>query len=298
MCRFGSGRSVGGMKNIIAILTAVAVLALAAPAGAMPIDNYRSVPSDDSLDHRPRALPFVRRGDLGGDRHRRARVRRRGRRRTAGSHAAPAERLVTAVGVDPGVYERWLGEATELMLDQAGVGPGSRVLDVAAGAGGQTLMAARRTGPGGILLATDIAEPLVERVRLNAIAEGVSHVYATVADAERLDFDPGAFDAAICRLGLMFLPDVGAALRGIRTALRLGGRFSAVVYAEPEHNPVIAAITATHEPFSLSEPGVLRAALEDAGFVDVEVEPVDAPLPLPDDVHAPCRLLVAGGRRG
>jgi hypothetical protein len=46
MCRFGSGRSVGGMKTLISILIAVAVLAVAAPAGAMPIDNYRSIPSD------------------------------------------------------------------------------------------------------------------------------------------------------------------------------------------------------------------------------------------------------------
>jgi SAM-dependent methyltransferase len=221
------------------------------------------------------------------------------------------------------LLEHWLRDATELMLDQAGVGPGSRVLDVAAGAGGQTLMAARRTGPDGILLATDIAELLVERVRANAIAEGISHVYATVADAEELEFDPGAFDAAICRLGLMYLPDVATALRGIRVALRPGGRFSAVVFAEPEHNPLLAAIApaAPDEPgpFSLSAPGVLVAALSDAGFTDVEAEHVDAPLRLataadavallgeveadlddfedPDGFHGPCRLLVAGGRR-
>jgi ubiquinone/menaquinone biosynthesis C-methylase UbiE len=184
---------------------------------------------------------------------------------------------VTAVGADPGVYEAWLGEATELMLDQAGVGPGSRVLDVAAGAGGQTLTAARRTGPEGILLATDISEPLVDRVRAGAIAEAASHVYAVVADASALDCKPGSFDAAICRLGLMHLPDVPAALRGIRVALRPGGRFSAVVYDEPGHD--------------------LRAVLEDAGFADVEVEHVDAPLRLHDDLCVPFRLLVGGGRR-
>ena len=204
---------------------------------------------------------------------------------------------MTAVGADPGVYEAWLGEATELMLDQAGVGPGSRVLDVAAGAGGQTLTAARRTGPDGILLATDISEPLVERVRAGALAQEVSHVYAAVADAAALDFIPGAFDAAICRLGLMHLPDVAGALRGIRLALRLGGRFSAIVYDEPEHNPVLVSISGTDDPFRLSPPGVLQTVLEAAGFVDVEVEGVDAPLHLPDDVCVPFRLLVGGGRR-
>ena len=48
--------------------------------------------------------------------------------------------------------EEWLGEATELMLDLARIGEGSRVLDVAAGAGGQTLAAARRVGPNGSVL--------------------------------------------------------------------------------------------------------------------------------------------------
>ena len=46
--------------------------------------------------------------------------------------------------------ERWLGAATELMLDRAGIGPGARVLDLAAGAGGQTIAAARRVGQPGI----------------------------------------------------------------------------------------------------------------------------------------------------
>src|SRR4051812_49809016 len=53
--------------------------------------------------------------------------------------------------------EAWLGEATEAMLDMAGVVPAARVLDVAAGAGGQTLAAARRGGPGGPGPATGIS---------------------------------------------------------------------------------------------------------------------------------------------
>lgn len=224
---------------------------------------------------------------------------------------------MTTVGFDPALYkatqreqwdraaaawdgwgpllERWLGEATELMLDQAGVAPGSRVLDVAAGAGGQTLAAAARTGHGGLVLGTDIAAGLVDRLRVNALLRGARQVYAAVADAEHLDADPGAFDAAICRLGLMFLPDVHEALRGIRVALRPGGRLSAVVYAEPEHNAFFAIPLAVIRrraelpepfpgqpgPFSLAQPGVLEAAFGAAGFVDVEVERVDAPLRMP-----------------
>ena len=56
---------------------------------------------------------------------------------------------------------RWLGPATEAMLDAAGVVPGARVLDVAAGAGEQTLVAARRAGPAGHVLATDISPTIL-----------------------------------------------------------------------------------------------------------------------------------------
>jgi SAM-dependent methyltransferase len=220
---------------------------------------------------------------------------------------------------DPFV-ERWLGQATELMLDQAGVAAGSRVLDVAAGAGGQTLAAAARTGSDGLVLGTDIEPELIDRLRVNALLDGARQVYGAVADAERLDVEPGAFDAAICRLGLMFLPDVHEALHGIRTALRPGGRLSAIVYEE-----LPPPFSRRLGPFSLARPDVLEAAFAAAGFVDVEVESVDAPLRLPsaaecarflretldvvateadlrafeaaDGFSAPCRLLVAGGRR-
>src|SRR5690349_18988293 len=58
--------------------------------------------------------------------------------------------------------EEWLGPATEVMLDMAGVRTGSRVLDVAAGAGGQTLAAARRAGVKGRVVATDISARILE----------------------------------------------------------------------------------------------------------------------------------------
>ena len=64
--------------------------------------------------------------------------------------------------------EEWLGPATELMMDMAGVRQGSRVLDVAAGARGQTLRAAIRVGPHGSVLATDIAPRLLRFIGENA----------------------------------------------------------------------------------------------------------------------------------
>lgn len=59
------------------------------------------------------------------------------------------------------LLREWLGPATERMLDMAGVRPGSRVLDVAAGAGDQTLQAAERVGTRGQILATDISPTIL-----------------------------------------------------------------------------------------------------------------------------------------
>src|SRR4051794_39942085 len=68
--------------------------------------------------------------------------------------------------------ERWLGPATEVMLDLAGVGRDARVLDIAAGSGGQTLAAARRVGPAGRVLATDVAPAILDFADANARAAG------------------------------------------------------------------------------------------------------------------------------
>src|SRR5688500_8543169 len=72
--------------------------------------------------------------------------------------------------------ETWLGPATERMLDAAGIGVGDRVLDVAAGAGGQTLAAARRVGPDGHVLATDISPTILEYAAKAATDAGLGNV--------------------------------------------------------------------------------------------------------------------------
>ena len=190
----------------------------------------------------------------------------------------------------------WLDEATELMLDLVGVAPGGSVLDVAAGAGGQSLAAARRVGPGGRVLATDISPAILEYAGRRAAAAGLLNVATREVDGEDLGVEPGRYDAVISRLGLIYFPDRAGALAGMREALRPGGRVGAIVYAAADVNgffSVPVSIIRRHAelpppapgqpgPFSLSGPGVLAAALGEAGFTDVVVEEVDAPLRLPN----------------
>jgi SAM-dependent methyltransferase len=188
--------------------------------------------------------------------------------------------------------EQWLGPATELMLDQARIGPGARVLDLAAGAGGQSIAAARRVGPSGSVLATDISPAILTYAAEAAEAAGLTNIEVREMDGEELDLDDRGFDAVISRVGLIYFPDQQRALREIHRVLRPGGRLSAIVYSTAERNaffsiPVtiirrIAGLPAPAPglpgPFSLGGPGVLESAYTTAGFEAVDVCPLDAPV--------------------
>ncbi len=191
--------------------------------------------------------------------------------------------------------EAWLGEATKRMLDAADVTTGSRVLDVAAGAGGQSLAAARRTGPRGSVVATDISPTILTYAAKSAAEAGLTNIETLEADGEALDALPAAsFDSVICRVGLIYFPDQQQALSGMHRALRDGGRIAAIVYSTPDRNEFFSIPVSIIRdraqlpppqpgqpgPFSLGGPGVLHAALTQAGFSDVTVVAVPSPLRL------------------
>jgi SAM-dependent methyltransferase len=191
--------------------------------------------------------------------------------------------------------EDWLGPATECMLDYARITTGSRVLDVAAGAGGQTVAAARRVGPAGRVLATDIAPAILAYAEARSRRAGHTNVATAEMDGENLDVPAGSFEAVISRVGLIYFPDRHAALTSVLRALAPGGRVAAVSYSTPERNGFfsmpIAVIRAHAQlppplpgqpgPFSLGTQDVAEQALRDAGFVDVESMLVPCPLRLP-----------------
>jgi SAM-dependent methyltransferase len=188
--------------------------------------------------------------------------------------------------------QQWLGPATELMLDMAGVKPGSQVLDVAAGAGDQTLEAARRVGPGGFVLATDISPKILGLALENARNKGLENVRTRVLDGENLDVRTASFDAVISRVGLIYFPDQQKALLGMRKALKPGARLGAIVYSTADKNQFFSVPVSIIRrraslpppapgqpgPFSLGGDGVLRDALARAGFQDIQEQRVPAPL--------------------
>jgi len=190
---------------------------------------------------------------------------------------------------------RWLGPATEMMLDMTHVQTGGRVLDVAAGAGGQTMAAARRVGPTGYVLATDLSPAILRHTAANARLAGFGHVETLVQDGEELaGIKATSFHAVISRVGLIYFPDQHKALAGMRHQLREGGRVGAITYASAAQNGFFsipvgiirrraalpAPLPGQPGPFSLGDPDVLAKRLSDAGFKDVRVERIAAPVRL------------------
>jgi SAM-dependent methyltransferase len=194
----------------------------------------------------------------------------------------------------------WLHQATHAMCSMAGVVAGARVLDVAAGSGDQTLAIARQVGAQGHVLATDLSPAIMALARDNAARAGLAHVEVRVADGEDLGVPEASFDAAVCRLGLMFFPDPLKGLREMHRALRPGGGVCTVVFSRPEKNPCITILLSTalkhaglpaRDPFSpgsllsLSQPGRIDALFRSAGFQDVATTALDAVFRLPTADH-------------
>lgn len=186
----------------------------------------------------------------------------------------------------------WLEPVTRAMMDAARIAPGHRVLDVAAGAGEPSVTIARRVGAGGSVLATDISPAILELAACHAAGARVENVQTRVMDGEALDLPESSFDAAVSRLGVIYLPDRVEALRQIRRVLRPGARVAIVGITSPAANPFSAVTMGVlgpraklpppppggPGPFSMGSEAAMRGPLEEAGFADVAVEVVDAPL--------------------
>ncbi len=191
---------------------------------------------------------------------------------------------------------QWLDEATETMLDLAGISAGDRVLDIAAGAGEQTLRVARRVGPTGSVLATDVAPDLLDVAAADARAAGLGWVDTRELDGEDVDTLPEtSFHAVVSRVGLIYFPTSSASCGGcVRCCAREAGCpssstrprkpnefFSIPVSLIRARAALPPPLPGQPGPFSLGAPGVLAGALAAAGFTDVEVASVPSPVRLP-----------------
>lgn len=178
------------------------------------------------------------------------------------------------------------GAATWQMLAAADLQLGDQVLDIAAGTGDQSRLAARLVGPAGSVLATDISQEMLAVAARRAEQEGLSTVTTCAMNAEHLDLPENWYDAVISRFGLMLIPNLQQALAEIRRVLKPGGRLAALVWSKPERNPlfileeaILATCRATEEEkepqadvFSLADAAFFGSRLQQAGFQQVQVQ--------------------------
>jgi ubiquinone/menaquinone biosynthesis C-methylase UbiE len=190
---------------------------------------------------------------------------------------------------------KWLGKATDIMLEMAGVTTGSRILDVAAGAGEQSVTAAKKAGPTGYVLTTDISPNLLEFARKMAETAGVNNIETEIMDGENLTVADNSFDVVISRIGLIYFPDQQKALKEMLRVLKPGGRVAAIVYSIPEKNKFFSIpvsiirsraklpppLPGQPGPFSLGSEGVIEKAFANAGFKDISSVLVESPVLLP-----------------
>jgi SAM-dependent methyltransferase len=200
-------------------------------------------------------------------------------------------------------------DATDVLLDMAAVEPGMRVLDLACGAGSQSIQAARRVGPHGTGVATAISATMLEHTRRTAAAAAIDTIETRECAADDLAAARPPFEAAICRMGLMLFPSPRSVVEAVRGALKPGARFAALVFAPPSGNPFLAqpmAILLRHagkappgpgQPglFALGGPGVLAGVLRDGGLEKDETRTVRVPLAFPDAATAALFLQEAAG---
>ncbi|MGO9604687.1 MAG: class I SAM-dependent methyltransferase [Candidatus Binataceae bacterium] len=184
--------------------------------------------------------------------------------------------------------DRAAQHVSDRLVALAGIKAGDRVLDIATGSGEPGITAARKVGPTGRVVATDVSPAMLALARERAAALGISNITFKETGAETLAVEESGFNAAVCRWGLMFVPDLEAAARRIAQLLIAGGNFATAVWGPPEKVPMIsvgeevirtlaktpAPPPGAPHPLRLADTTPLEKAMAAAGFKDIRREPI------------------------
>ncbi|MBI2546721.1 methyltransferase domain-containing protein [Candidatus Woesearchaeota archaeon] len=153
----------------------------------------------------------------------------------------------------------------DALLEAAKLQDGYNVLDVATGTGEPGITAAALVGKGAVI-GTDLSQEMVAIALEHARRKGVMNYTAEVADATKLPFADAAFDAVICRFGVMFFPDPAAAVQEMVRVAKPGRAVALSAWALPQKNPWVTVIggivnkALNIEPPAADAPQVFRFA--------------------------------------
>lgn len=177
------------------------------------------------------------------------------------------------------------------LVELAQVKPGSRVLDIATGTGEPAVTAALMAGPTGHVVGIDQSGEMLAVARERASALGLTNLEFVESDAETAQLADASFDAAVCRWGLMFMPDLDRAVGLIHRALKPAARFATAVWATGDKVPMIMLAAeairrianlpppppGALDPTRLADRSMLSGALERAGFAQIAIETMMVP---------------------
>jgi SAM-dependent methyltransferase len=165
----------------------------------------------------------------------------------ANSELKAKHRSMWASGDYPSMVETFLLPLGPRLVEACEIGPGMRVLDVAAGTGNASIPAA---ATGATVVASDLTPELFDAGRARAAAEGVELEWAE-ADAEDLPFEDASFDVVISSIGVMFAPHHQAAADELVRVCRPGGKIGLLSWT-PEG--MIGGLFRTIGPFAPAPP--------------------------------------------
>jgi ubiquinone/menaquinone biosynthesis C-methylase UbiE len=187
------------------------------------------------------------------------------------------------------IYEEWFVPAVfaplaREVIDRTEVPAGARVIDVACGSGIVARIVAPLVGPEGRVVGLDFNQAMLANARRAADAERLDIEWRE-GSAEDLPFEDGVFDLVFCQMGLQFFPNRSRAAREMHRVLGPGGQVVVSTWRGLDQNPFFAAFEqavrqqvgspAIEIPFSMGDPNVVAELLQDAGFTNISIEPVE-----------------------
>ena len=206
-----------------------------------------------------------------------------------------------------------LSRHSETVFPALPVREGDHVLDVGCGFGDTALKLSSRVGSAGSVVGIDCCDAFLDYARAEVRARSLTNVTFVRGDAE-VALPTNQFDFVFARFGTMFFANPVAGLRNMRRALKPGGRMVHIVWRERADNPWLSmardvvlrflpppgdeAQTCGPGPFSMSDETVVRAMMKSAGYEQVELRRVDAPVLVGKDVKDAIAFQLAIGPAG
>jgi ubiquinone/menaquinone biosynthesis C-methylase UbiE len=207
---------------------------------------------------------------------------------------------------DYGVDSRFFPAMGQRLVEKAQIARCARVLDVAAGRGAVLFPAADQVGPRGQVLGIDLAEALVQETAAEILRRGLTNIEIRWMDAEHLEFNDASFEAVLCGFALFFFPQLDHALSEFYRVLVPGGKFAATTFGIGDERMnwyeellktygISRSIPVTEE---LDKPADLQTALNQAGFIDIQVVAEEYDSLYVDEAEWWSRLWASGDRMG